>query len=477
MERRGFGMEAVMSTVVWDPMAWAEREFGECQLGDRRRVERLKKVAAQVAVRPDGSTPDQFEIWSDLKATYRLFNCGDVSFQGILEPHCRHTREDCRPGDVMLILNDTTELDYTTHRKTRGLGVIGNGGGRGFFVHSGLMVNAVSGRIEGMAGQEIFYRQARKGKRPPNNTKRRSEKRESAVWGRLIDRIGPPPPEVRWIHVCDRGADDFEVMCKALHNNCGFVIRASRLQRKVLTPDGRPLKLAERMDELPACGTREIHVPAHAKRPSRTAVVELRYGEVFIPRPSVLTPWLKQHAPQEPLPLQVVELREMTPPKGEQPIRWVLYSTESATSSAEANQIIEHYEKRPTIEDYHKCFKTGCRVECRQYQEAASLERVAALLSVCAVRLLQLKTAARETPNLPARKVVPEEWITTLQRVRKRPANLNVTVHEFVRELAGLGGHLLRKCDGEPGWITVWRGHEKLQQILRGVHAAQRRCR
>jgi len=188
-----------MPAIIWEPRTWAEREFGECALGDRRRNRRLIKLAVQVAARPDGSTPDQTETWGDLKAAYRLFDADDVSFQGIIEPHCRHTREDCRPGDVKLILNDTTELDYTSQRQTLGLGQIGDGGGRGFFVHSGLMVDATTGRTDGMAGQEIFHRPLRgKKKKGAKNTRRRSANRESAVWGRLIDRIGPPPSGVTW---------------------------------------------------------------------------------------------------------------------------------------------------------------------------------------------------------------------------------------------------------------------------------------
>ncbi len=141
------------------------------------------KFAVQAAARPDGSTPDQTETLPDLKAVYRLFDADDVSFQAIIEPHCRHTREACQPGEEKLIINDTTELDFTSHRKTRGLGPIGNGGGRGFFVHSGLMLDATNRRIEGMAGQEIFYRIPAGTKRGAKNTRRRDPQRESAVQG------------------------------------------------------------------------------------------------------------------------------------------------------------------------------------------------------------------------------------------------------------------------------------------------------
>jgi hypothetical protein len=438
------------------------------------------QLAVQVAARPDGSTPDQTEQWKDLKAAYRLFASEDVSFQAIVEPHCRHTRQECRPGDVKLILNDTTELDFTARRQARGLGAVGNGRGRGFFVHSGLMVDAATGRIEGMAGQEIFYRPVadpkKKAKKPPKNTRRRSADRESAVWGRLIERIGSPPPGVKWLHVCDRGADDYEVFLRALHHGCGFVIRAARLNRKVQTLAGRRLPLKQFLEELPTHGQRDVAVKATAKQPARTARVTLRFGEVLLPQPTVKTPWMREHGLSGPLWLRVVELREEAPPQGCQPIRWVLYTTEAVGDAAAAKDVIGCYERRPTIEDYHKCYKTGCRVEGRQYQSAQRLERVAGLLSVVAVRLLQMRTAACETPDRPAHEVAPQAWIDMLRAVRKLPASREMTIRDFVRQLAGLGGHLLRKGDGEPGWITLWRGYEKLQLLLRGAEALRRKC-
>lgn len=465
-----------MTAMIWDPQSWAEREFGDCELGDRRRNKRMIKLAVHVAARPDGSTPDQLETWADLKAAYRLFDTDDVSFQAVVAPHNRHTREDCRPGDVKLILNDTTELDFTAHRGTDGLGPIGNGGGRGFFVHSGLMVDAATRRTDGMAGQEIFYRPPTGSKKGAKNSRRRDPNRESAVWGRLMDRIGAPPPDVTWLHVCDRGADDYEVFQRALSHRCGFVIRAAKLNRKVQTPDGREQTLAEFLDELPSHGERNIAVKATPQQPARTARVALRFGELLLPLPKVLTPWLRDHRPSAPLRLRVVELREVAPPNGATPIRWVLYTTEPADTINTADRVIGFYEQRPTIEDYHKCWKTGCHVEKRQYETAARLERVAGLLSVVAVRLLQLRTAARETPDRPAEEVAPRAWIDMLRTVRKLPCTRPITIRDFVRQLAGLGGHMLRKGDGEPGWITLWRGYEKLQLLLRGAHASRKKC-
>lgn len=269
--------------VVLETKAWAQVTFGEFQLGDSRRTKRLVKLAEQAAVRPDGSTPEQTESWADCKAAYRLFDQDDVTFDAILAPHCQQTRASCRPGDVKLLINDTTEVDFGYSRRATGLGPTGNGFGRGFFLHSALMVDAADGRVDGLVEQRLFYRKPKPKRRAAKNTRRRAADRESVVWGELVDRVGPAPAGVKWVHVDDRGADDFEVFCRiqAQHNSC--VIRAARLNRWLLTSDGRRMHLDALLNELPHRETMSLEVPAKADQPARTATLDLRFAEVRMP--------------------------------------------------------------------------------------------------------------------------------------------------------------------------------------------------
>lgn len=342
-------------------------------------------------------------------------------------------------------------------------------------MHSALMVNAADGRVDGLAGQILFHRKPKPKRRPAKNSRRRSAQRESVVWGNLVDEVGPAPEGVKWVDVDDRGADDFEVFCRIQAQNHSCVIRAARLNRWLLTPAGRRVQLDKLLLELPNCATSRLAVAAKKDQPARTATLELRFAEVCMPPPKVLTPWLREHRPTAPLQLWVVELREVQPPAGVAPLRWVLYTLEPITTIAAAQTVIGWYERRPTIEDYHKALKTGCHVERRYYETSDRLERVTGLLSVTAVRLLQLKTAALETPDRPAAEVAPAEWVKLVQIVRKKPVNPALTIRAFLRAVAGLGGHLGRKSDGDPGWITLWRGFEKLMLLARGADA-QKRC-
>lgn len=463
-----------MPAISLDPHSWAVEQFGKCVLGDRRRTQRLVKYAEQAAAHPDGSTPDQTEIWGDCKAAYRVFDQDDVTFHAIVTPHFRQTRRGSAQGGVQLLISDTTEIDFGHHRKVKDLGPTGNGSGLGFFLHSSLMLDPQTGKIEGLAGQKVFYRTPKSAKKRHKNSRRRSKTRESLIWGQLIDEIGPPPEGTKWIHVCDRGADDFEVFHHALQQKCSFVIRASKLNRLIMAPDGRKLKLQAYLNELPSQGTRTISVRPTKKRSARKAIVELRYGVIAMPRPRVTTEWIREHTPKTPLQVFVIELRESQPPKGVEPLRWVLYALEPVHSIADAEKIITYYEQRPLIEEYHKALKTGCHVEQRQYATAARLERVTAVLSILAVRLLQMKTIARDTPDRPAHEVAPARWVVMLQKVRRKKTPRVMTIQEFLRQLAGLGGHLNRKSDGTPGWITLWRGLEKLLLILRGADVERR---
>ena len=99
-----------------------------------------------------------------------------------------------------------------------------------------------------------------------------------------------------------------------------------------------------------------------------------------------------------------------------------------------------------------------------------------ALLSVVAVRLMQLKTAALETPDRPARELAPVQWVRLVQTARRKSVNETMTIREFIRALGGLGGHLGRKSDSEPGWITFWRGFEKLMLLARVADLQRKRC-
>lgn len=457
-----------MAYLTLDIGLWAEENFGSCDLKDARRTRRAVKVAQRMAEHPDGSSPAQAEVWGELKALYRLFNSEDVTFSALATPHWKRTRSLAQ-GKVLLI-GDTMETDFGIHRSVTGLGPTGDGWGLGFFLHSSMMVNADNGEILGLAGQELFYRNpAPEGE---NSYQALQRPRESEVWGRVIDQVGPPTTDATFIHVLDRGADNVDVFCHCRERRCDWVIRAAQLHRITEDDSCKSLSLRAHLDQQPVCGSYKLAVQATRKHAARTAQLQVRFARVTIRCPKRRTKYQCSIDFKE-LTQYVVEVYEINPPRGQDPLCWVLWTSLPITSFDEACQVIKYYEKRWLIEEFHKAIKTGCQLEARQYMQAHRLEAVAGITCVLAVRLLQLKTIATSDPDLPAARIVPKIWLKMLSALRKRKL---VTVRDFFRHLAGLGGFLMRKRDAEPGWITLWRGLDKLVLAVRGFVALNGKC-
>jgi hypothetical protein len=444
---------------------WAQLNFGGCELGDKRRTTRLVQAAEEVASHPSASLPSQIERWGDLKAAYRLFDREEATFEAIARPHWELTRRSATGRT--LVIGDTTEIDFGGLRQIEGVGPTGNGSGQGFLLHNALMVDASSAELLGVAGQTIHYRRRRASKKRLNASQRLKEQRESQVWGAVIDQIGPPSEEAQYVHVFDRGGDNFEVYCHLLQQRGDWVIRASKMSRLVLVGESQELlPLKAYLPRLERLGSYTLSIRSRGKQPAREAQIEVRVGQVKIPRPRHVSPWVRQ-LQQPPIAMQVIEVVEVNAPQGATPIRWVLFTSLPVQTFDDAWTIIGYYELRWLVEEYHKALKTGCGVEARQLKAAGRLEAFVALAGVVAVRLLKLKTLARTDPEVPARRVVPRVWLNMLKLARKNLTCVqDLTVGQFYREVAKLGGFLGRKGDGEPGWITIWRGWEKLNTYV-----------
>jgi len=468
-----------MDSHVLDVDSWAQQNFGDSDFNDRRLTKRLVSYAIAVAQKPDDLTPSQTQSWKECKAAYRFMDNENVTFAKIIQPHCERTKRRAVSG-VWLSICDTTEISFRPRRTIEGLRPVGNGTGQGFYLHTSLFVSDSSDEIMGIAGQELFYRIDAKEKE--NTAKRKKRERESEVWGRVVDAIGSPSPGASIIHVCDRGADDYDFYCHLVQNDVGWVVRASRLHRKVFRKlnesthdEAEESKyLDSLLESQSALGTYELELKANRKQAARTAMVEVRCTNIWMPRPVACSPWAKQHGPSY-IAMGVVEVREVKPKKGVEPLRWVLYTHEPVQTFEDGWRVISRYEKRPLVEEYHKAAKTGAQIEDRLYRTAARQERIVGILSVTAVRILQMKNIAKVEPDRLAKEVAPKKWVNILCAVQREqfPNHSHIydpstiSMRNFMRGLAKLGGFLGRKCDNEPGWLTIWRGVKDLLQMLR----------
>jgi hypothetical protein len=458
-------MESSMK--VLDNDHWVSQAFSECELGDKRRTKRLVKVAGNMLASPEKSLPEQNVEWADVKAAYRFFDTINVTFERVAERHWQQTRQT-EPGRYLLI-SDTTDIDHFSHKATTGLGILGDGKGRGMQLHNCLMYDSGKKQIRGAAGALIYYR-----KHKPKNetrTERLARVRESVVWGNLVDTIGVAPKGAQWIHVFDRGGDNFEAMCHVRISRNDWVIRASRLNRTIISEDGQKMPLSEAIKGARKLGSYELHLRSREGVAARTAKMELSVVKVTYPPPTLHSKWVKECGINE-LPMNVVVVQEVDARKGVKPILWVLLTSLPVETFEDALQVVEDYESRWLIEEYHKVIKSACSVEMHALRTADRLEPLIGLVSVIGIRLFQLKLIGRNQPDAKAATHVPAGWLKCLKLARPKSRLTGMTVYGFFRDLAMLGGFLGRKGDGEPGWQTIWRGFRKLQSLLDGMRLA-----
>ena len=449
---------------ILDPQQWAERTFGSVQLHDMRRTRRAIQAATNLAENPLGSLPAQMHTWKETKALYRLLEEPDVTFAALMEPHLQESRQQAQSSGVVLLVQDTTDIDLSHRQKISGVGQIGNERGRGFFVQTVLAVRPQSPEVLGCMAQEPFVRiPAPQGEQRYQRRKR--EERETDVWMRQVSAIGTPEPGSMWVHVGDRGADMFPFFQACQATQTHFLVRAAQ-NRRVEESEGEITYSLMRARSWPSQASRPFEVPARHGHPGRQTQLQLSFGQM-----TLLPPRHEPRAGKEPLTVWVIGVWEEQAPEGEEPLEWVLLTSVPTTTLEQAWERVDWYGHRWLVEDYHQCLKSGCRIEKRQLQTVDGLIRLLGLLSPLAVRLLQVRALAREDPERPAHEVIEPLMLAVLaQRCGRSPATM--TVGTFWTEVARLGGYLARSHDGPPGWRTIWKGWLSLQTLLEGVHLA-----
>ncbi len=447
-----------------NPKSWAERTFGGVRLHDLRRTKRAVQAASKLAENPLGSLPAQMQTWKETKALYRLLDEPDVTCAALMQPHLQQTREQANSSPVVLLVQDTTDIDLSHRRKISGVGQIGNERGRGFFVQTVLAVRPQTREVLGCLAQEPFVRiPAPEGEQ--RSQRRKREERETDVWIRQVQSIGTPAAGSMWVHVGDRGADMFPFFQACQTTKTPFLVRAAQ-NRRVQQDEEEITYALLRARSWPSQASRPFEVPARHGHQARSTQLQLAFGQM-----TLLPPRHEPRAGQEPVTVWVMRVWEEQAPQGEEPLEWILLTSVPTTTLAQAWERVDWYGYRWLVEDYHHCLKSGCRIEARQLQSVDGLMRLLGLLSPLAVRLLQVRALAREDPERPAHEVIEPLMLAVLaQRSGHSPATM--TVGTFWTEVARLGGYLARSHDGPPGWRTIWKGWLSLQTLLEGAHLA-----
>jgi Transposase DNA-binding/Transposase DDE domain len=434
-----------------DVEAWSRDQWETVELGDSRRHERAVKMGTAIAANPGESLPTQMGSWSDLKAAYRLLGEADVSHEAISQPHWQSTREQAQQHEspVSLWIQDSTELNYSHHPQTSGLGVIGNGTTQGLMLHSCLSVIPTPGNPEilGLGGQSIWSRAVS------------HQGSEGEKWAEMLDQVGSVP-ETRpqhWVSVGDRESDVFSYLRRSQSQGWDCLIRVAQ-NRVVVSVAGEKTYLKPLARSLTSQAQKTIVLRGRDGRPQRTVTLNLAWTPV-----TVCPPKSGPERHQPPQSLWCLRCWEDSP----EGLEWILLTTVDPHLYSALVQV-DWYATRWLIEEYHKCLKTGCAIEASQLETADALMRLTGFLGIIAVRLLQFRTLSRSHPNLPVQPLVPVvvlDILTTRLGLFAIPA----TWGEFWISVARLGGFLARKSDGQPGWQTIWSGWLRLQDFLWGA--------
>jgi hypothetical protein len=459
-----------MPTVASLPL-WAAQVAAATPLPDRRLNTRLERLLTDLASKPLDAFPQAAANWHQAKATYRFLSNDRFAWQDLLAGWQVTTTRALPGQQLVYVAHDSATFSSSRLKHTKGLGYINQlQAARGLHCQSSLALRA-DGVVLGLLHQHYWIRPHFR--KPPPNSRPREDK-ESIKWqqglnatAQALDHL-PTAQRPRVIHLMDREGDIHEVFVRVLELGHGAIIRRYR-NRAVAE---WPLDADQVIRTVPALARWKLKLPAGDGRKARTAVVELR-SKVM-----TLTPNNHVERQRQPLRLTMVQVREVsTPPKGEEVIDWLLWTTEPARTRKQILAVVRAYALRWRIEDFHLVWKQGCRVEQLQLETRQRLEKALVLYAGVAVRILQLRDRARREPTAPCTEVLTEdEWQalyahstgTTPTAVTPVP-----TVEQVTKWIGRLGGHLGRKRDGMPGVRTLWRGWRDLAILVAGDRAGK----
>jgi hypothetical protein len=457
----------------------ASSEFEGADFNDRRLTTRLGLIADSLADAPQEGAPGALGGGAALEGFYRFVNNERVSPGAILLPHIDGTIERTKGRDRILIIHDTTRMQFNG----RGFGpLLGEQKGEGFFAHLALAVqDEVTRAPLGVLAAETFERK----RRPTGQRKSLAERAtdsELDVWMSLFLDAHSRAASNRAVHVMDRQADAYKLMVGMADSGADFVVRSAH--DRIAHLDDGEMRLREAMRETTAVFTRDVaispretggwnakrHLPS---RDARRAELKASAREVTFIRPHTAGDEVS-----ESLTLNVVHVVEKNPPDGETAIEWLLLTTLPIATPEEIAIVIDIYRARWVIEEYFKALKTGCAYEKRQLESPDALLNMLAITIPIAWRLLLLRHLSRNEPGTAAATALPESQLQVLANIARAGLPKNPTVRDAFLSVARLGGHI--KNNGEPGWQVLARGYAKLLTLEEGWLAARgetvRRC-
>jgi hypothetical protein len=445
---------------------WAVNEFADADLGDVRRTKRLVELAHVLAQHPTAALPEACGDGAMLKAAYRFFSHDVIEPQDCLYSHIEATY--CRLDKVPLVLavQDTTEVDWTGHPATTGLGPLGHPACQGLHVHSTLAFTPERVPL-GLLAQHVWARDPDDvGKRKRRKQLPMSQK-ESQKWLTSLEAVCSAREccaQTRFVSVGDREADVFDLLAAERPAGVALLVRAA-WDRCVDVPERYVWATVEAQ---PVVEHLLLQVPRRGTQPGRVATLALRFCPLTLCPP--------RHRKSEGLPsvaLWAVQVREIDPPMDVKPIEWLLLTTVEVRTAEDAIERVMWYACRWGIEVWQRILKSGCRIEARQLATGERLQRCLTLYSVIAWRVLYAIMLARAVPEMPCNVLLDiEEWQALYCAIHhcSTPPEEPPSLDQAVRWIAQLGSFVGRRRRDHPGAETLWRGFQHLTDLTKMYH-------
>lgn len=443
----------------------------EPRLGDVRLNRRAASIVRAVARDPGRSFPKIFVRKAELEGFYRFTNNDSVSHDGIAEAVADKTLERAGKGCEVLALHDTTT--FVLDREVDGVGPI-QGRRYGFFGHVALGVSADGKRRPlGVLGSLPYVRKptGRHKYSTAQLAKIPYQDKESFRWAKLIDDVEERAKgRARIIHVADREADTYPLLSHVVGRGARFVIRISRDRGGVETSSGGVERLKASMAHGQTLCTRTLPLSRRSPTTFANGLPRTKGRQERVAQLAISAQKVTFHQPRHwrgttlpTLELNVVRVSEVDPPAGQEPVEWLLATTEPIDSQADVERLVDIYRARWLIEEFFKALKTGCDFESRQFESLDAFLVTLALLLPVATGLLELRVLARQDGERPAADFFGPTRMAALRHLIIE-ANYKLppepTLREAMLAVAAVGGHI--KSNGEPGWIVLGRGFEDL---------------
>lgn len=466
---------------------WVLEEMKDVDLNDKRLNQRLRLILDQLGGHPTASIPAACGGHAETVAVYRFFDNDNVEFENVLEPHIEATRRRMAEQSVVILAQDTTEIDLTRpEQQVAGAGPMDGGDRRGAFLHP-LMGFTPDGTPLGILYAEAWMRE----EEPPTPKSKREyerkhtpiEEKESLRWVdsyRQANQEALELTETQLVCVADSEADIYELLeeAQAEPQGADWILRASQdralqqepqsseaaqhLREHVLTEDvlfTHTISVRGRGATKTSCDDRSRRQP----RDSRTAEVAVRSARV-----TLRAPWRPDRKLTD-ISVNVVLVTEVDPPQGDVPVEWILLTSLPMDEVEQVRQVIQYYCVRWMIEVFFRTLKSGCRVEARRFEHIDRFLPCLAVYLIVTWRTLFVCRLGREFPDISCEAVFePDEWKSVYRVVHQQwPPATPPTLREMVRMVAQLGGYVNRPRKDNPGPQTVWLGLQRAHDITR----------